>query len=410
MKKQRILIISHGHPDISKGGAEIAAFNLFNEYKNRGIDTLFLARSEDTAHGGSIFSSRNASDQLLFHTAMHDWFNFRCVDARHITHDFAQLLESYKPTTVHFHHYAHMGLEMVCQVRHTCPEARILFTLHEYMAMCMNNGQMVKKGTNKLCYRAHPADCAKCLPDKSPGDFFLRERYIKSIFSLVDIFISPSQFLADRYIEWGIPKDKLIVIENGQPKAESTAERKPAAEQNDLIRFAFFGQINPFKGVDVMLEAFNSLPKRIIKRVHLDIHGANLDYQEENFKQRVLSLIDKLGNTVTLHGPYEPHEMPALLMQTDWVIVPSIWWENSPMVIQEAFNHGRPILCSDIGGMKEKVKDGVTGVHFRVGNPASLAQKITAISEESTCINKYTKNISPAFDVQSCANAHLGLE
>ena len=58
------------------------------------------------------------------------------------------------------------------------------------------------------------------------------------------------------------------------------------------------------------------------------------------------------------------------MAEIDWVVVPSIWWENSPLVIQEAFLHGRPVICSDIGGMAEKVRHGVDGLHFRVGDDA----------------------------------------
>jgi hypothetical protein len=60
----------------------------------------------------------------------------------------------------------------------------------------------------------------------------------------------------------------------------------------------------------------------------------------------------------------------------DWVVVPSVWWENSPLVIQEAFQRGRPVICSDIGGMAEKVADGVDGLHFRAGDPEALAATI----------------------------------
>jgi len=56
--------------------------------------------------------------------------------------------------------------------------------------------------------------------------------------------------------------------------------------------------------------------------------------------------------------------------------VPSIWWENSPLVIQEAFAASRPVICSNIGGMAEKVVSGVSGVHFRVNNAADLAKRI----------------------------------
>jgi glycosyltransferase involved in cell wall biosynthesis len=57
-------------------------------------------------------------------------------------------------------------------------------------------------------------------------------------------------------------------------------------------------------------------------------------------------------------------------------VVPSIWWENSPLVIQEAMMFRRPVICSDIGGMAENVTDGVNGLHFRVGDPDSLADTI----------------------------------
>jgi glycosyltransferase involved in cell wall biosynthesis len=64
------------------------------------------------------------------------------------------------------------------------------------------------------------------------------------------------------------------------------------------------------------------------------------------------------------------------MANVDWVVVPSIWWENAPLVIQEAFIHKRPVICSDIGGMAEKVTDGVNGLHFRAGDPLSLAETI----------------------------------
>jgi glycosyltransferase involved in cell wall biosynthesis len=65
-----------------------------------------------------------------------------------------------------------------------------------------------------------------------------------------------------------------------------------------------------------------------------------------------------------------------LMQGMDWIVVPSIWWENSPVVIEEALIAGRPIICSNIGGMAEKVEDGKFGVHFEVGNAADLSATI----------------------------------
>jgi glycosyltransferase involved in cell wall biosynthesis len=67
------------------------------------------------------------------------------------------------------------------------------------------------------------------------------------------------------------------------------------------------------------------------------------------------------------------------MRSVDAVIVPSIWWENSPLVIQEALSSLRPIICSDIGGMAEKVRDGIDGFHFRAGDPRSLAELLATL-------------------------------
>lgn len=408
MTEQKILIVSHGHPDHSKGGAEVAAYNLFKEYQRRGIDTLFLARTPEPSHGGSVFSTRNGGREILFHTAMHDWFNFRCAEPKHIWHDFRDLLKRYKPTIVHFHHYAHMGMEMIREVKNTLPVSKIMLTLHEYLAICFNNGQMVKPGGTKLCYGGSPVDCARCFPEKSAADFFLRESYFKSLFDLVDQFVSPSHFLIDRYKAWGIPEEKMVMIENGQPVAENDKPR-PLAKGEKRNRFAYFGQITPFKGLDVLLEALLLLPEDIREEVHLDIHGANLDGQPGEYRDKIIKLIEKLEHTVTMHGSYESHEIGKLMYETDWMVIPSVWWENSPIVIQEAFNHGRPIICSDIGGMAEKIKHGSTGLHFRRGKANALSKIISKAIKNNEIWKRLHENIKRPLAISECAEIHLQL-
>jgi glycosyltransferase involved in cell wall biosynthesis len=84
----------------------------------------------------------------------------------------------------------------------------------------------------------------------------------------------------------------------------------------------------------------------------------------------------------------------------DWVVVPSIWWENSPLVIQEAFGHGRPVLCSDIGGMAEKVTHDVNGLHFRAGDPDSLAMTMRTAATTPGLWERLRQNIPPVHAMQ----------
>ena len=110
-----------------------------------------------------------------------------------------------------------------------------------------------------------------------------------------------------------------------------------------------------------------------------------------------------------MHGSYESHEIGKLMHETDWMVIPSVWWENSPIVIQEAFNHGRPIICSDIGGMAEKIEDGVTGLHFRRGKANALAKKIELAVIEEEVWMKLNQNIIKPLSIQECAKKHIAL-
>ena len=97
------------------------------------------------------------------------------------------------------------------------------------------------------------------------------------------------------------------------------------------------------------------------------------------------------------------------MREVDWTIVPSTWWENAPVVIQEAFHHGRPIIASDIGGMAEKVRDGIDGLHFHAGNPESLAEAMTRAIREPALWDRLHAGIRPPTTAGDAARQHAAL-
>ncbi len=96
------------------------------------------------------------------------------------------------------------------------------------------------------------------------------------------------------------------------------------------------------------------------------------------------------------------------MQSIDWMIMPSIWWENSPIVIQEAFFHGRPIICSNIGGMAEKIADGVNGLHFRV-EPGRSGRPDGASHVHARSLGAPARRTPAVLDADSYATAHLEL-
>ena len=409
--KERILTICHGHPDFNLGGGEIAAFNLYRAYgKHPDVEASFFLGRHDRGRGPTGVISLRRENEYLWEQGVGDWFRMKAANTDCLTNNFAELVRRLRPTIVHVHHYVHMGLEFLHIIKRINPSIKIVMTIHEYVAICFNQGQMIKTQSGKLCFRESPEECHRCFPEHSIEDFWLRKHRYHSFFRLVDQFVSPSDFLRKRYVNWGIEADRIATIENGQADREMLPPRE-LAEGETRNRFAFFGQVTPFKGVDVLLKGLASLKKSERRKIVVEIHGAKLEDQEEGLQKRISELRRPLEKEGCLQwiGAYEPFQLADRMRGTDWVVVPSIWWENSPMVIQEAFTFGRPLVCSDIGGMAEKITDRVNGVHVPVGSSVSWGATLLKLAKQTDEWDKLREGIVKPINYSACAEAHLDL-
>jgi glycosyltransferase involved in cell wall biosynthesis len=377
----RLLILSNSHPAVSKGGSELAAWRMFEEFAALpGWETWLLGCGREPVGRrlGSAITQPFSNSEFLYSAGGFDWFKFANIDEG-FPRDFEAVLREVQPDILHFHHYMNFGVEAFLIAKRVLPNCRIVLTLHEFQAICNHQGQMVTRPDKSLCEAASPRACNRCYPDISRADFFLRQTYIQRFFDLVDQFVAPSHFLANRFVEWGVPAAKMAVIEN--VIAAPSAEAAPAAPEPGLLRVGFFGQITPLKGIAVLLAAAAILERDGVDSVSFDIHG---DYsnQQAAFQEEFRDQLARAGANVRFHGPYDNSRVDGLMRGCDLIAVPSIWWENSPVVIQEALRNRRPIVCSDIGGMAEKVRPDRDGFHFRVGNALALATLLRNLAAE----------------------------
>ena len=409
----RVLHVSHGHPAFIAGGAEIASFELFNRMVQLEYDAFYMARVGPPTHfrrPGTPFQSVSGETKrvVLFYTDRFDLFFLSQVDQAAITLHFREFLESLRPDVVHFSHTLHLGIETIRQVRNVLPRAAIVYTLHEFLPICAADGRMIRTRDRSLCDHATPLRCHECFPDRTPQEFFLRELFIKSHLWNVDAFIAPSQFLLDRYLSWGLPQDKVHLIENGR-SLQKEAPARTAAPGEGRGCIGYFGQLNPDKGLQVLLAAMQILTERGHRDIHLRIHGANLDKQSPQFQAGFKESLARTPDNVTVLPHYVQADLPSLMEKVDWVVVPSTWWENAPLSIQEAFMHRRPVICSNIGGMAEKVRDDVDGLHFRVNDPDSLADTLIRAAHTEGLWERLRESIRPVFPVDQSVAAHVAL-
>jgi glycosyltransferase involved in cell wall biosynthesis len=386
----KILFVSHNHPEIRPGGAEGYALDVYEGVREAGeFEPVLLSRSGPPIsigtryHEGRPITLVNQDPhQYFFYTDMSgwDWVFGRSPKKPALTRFFREFLLEHKPDIVHFQHTMYMGYDILRVTRNTLPDAPIVYTLHEYLPICHRNGQMVRTMDRSLCDHDSPRRCHECFPRIPQQAFFMRKRFIQSQLSVVDLFVTPSAGALEQYVRWGIPREQIVHEPHGFVPARPLPE--PGGER-DRDRFGFFGQFTEFKGADVLLEAFASLALRHEQGQGEDfsgrlwIHGANLDTAPSKFQDRFRELLEGAGDRVRLVGQYDRADIAKLMARIDWVVIPSIWWETGPLTVGEAFQHGRPVICSDMGGMSEKVTDGVNGLYFRRGDADDLADVMT---------------------------------
>jgi glycosyltransferase involved in cell wall biosynthesis len=399
----RIAIVCHCHPSISKGGAEIAAYTLFEGLLALGHDAMFIAACPEADRGKLALGS--AAERAIFYDPQ-AYDNFFHLSAPGPVEALQRVIAAEGIRTVNVHHFMNFGVGAIRAVA-AMPDVTTVVTLHEYLAICHHHGQMITHPAKLLCERSSPQACWTCFPNLTRQKFALRKNFFLECFERVGGFISPSRFLAQRFVDWGLDEQTIEVIENGLAHPATPAPPRPRHANTPWV-FGFFGQINPFKGVDTLLRAVDMIArsKPLARRIQLRIHG-NFVGQGEAFIERFKAMIDQ-HDCLSYAGPYENATVGRLMADCDYVLVPSTWWENSPVVIQEAYAAGRPVICTGIGGMAEKIVDGVSGLHFRLGDVADLVHTLDTAANPDT-LTRLTAGIPPTADAMTMARAHVAM-
>ncbi len=408
MSPPRVLIVAHNHPELVPGGTEIAAHDLFRGLASAGAEALYLGcvtRLHRQPRSGSRLQTIGPSPaELLLWVGAYDRFLMSQLEPEPVVRAIGEILGSLRPDVVHLHHLSRIGPEVIAIVRRLRPAAAIVVTLHDYHPICFNDGLMVRPHDGHLCAAASADACHACFPEISPERFGLRQMHLLNGLGLADRFIAPTRFLLERFVGWGLERRSIELIPNAVPMPS-----QPAAAPDPSLcrRFGFFGNIVPHKGVLVALEAARELQASESK-LEIVLNGG-FHFPEARFRKAFGAALAAVRGLVVHAGPYGRDELDMRMAEVGWVIVPSSWWENAPLVILEAFRRGRPVICSGIGGMAELVRDGVDGLHFRIGDPHGLAALLRRAADAPELWTKLRANLPPVPTVEDSVERHLRL-
>jgi glycosyltransferase involved in cell wall biosynthesis len=375
----RAIVMSHASPHYSKGGGELAAYREHTFLRQNGVDSLFTGAMHADSSSYSPTIEATGPNEILVRVKNYDNRYEIWNDGRGMV-EFVDYVARREPDVVHIHHYWRVGLNTIVALRRRLPAARFVLTFHEMLAICLQFGQMVKS-SGELCWRYDRVDCQRCSPDRTLNEVERRRLAYLSVFRLMDFYVYPSQFIRGRYETWGLDPDKGIVLENILRLDEVPLDER-GTEDLEIAdtprKFAFFGAPTRFKGLDVLIRATGVARKHSSDFV-VHLYGATRKATEEMFPD-LAETIEKLGDTLCFMGTYEPASVYGLMRRCEWMVIPSIWWENSPVVIQEALAAGLPMIVGNAGGMAEKVRDGVDGIHFQIRDHLDLADKIARVA------------------------------
>lgn len=172
----------------------------------------------------------------------------------------------------------------------------------------------------------------------------------------VDVFIAPSVFIRELFIKYGWPADKIVHV-------PMPVELVPLPDQHPGDYVVYVGRLSEEKGVHVLLAAAELTPD-----ISYVIIGTGPE--EGRLAQQVK---EKQLRNVQLVGYKQASELGHLVNHARLVVVPSIWYENSPLSVLEAKAAGKIVIASEIGGLPEFLP---AELLVRPNDPAALAQKI----------------------------------
>lgn len=212
----------------------------------------------------------------------------------------------------------------------------------------------------------------------------MRTRMIRDTLELAGLLVSPSHFLKSVFVDNGYDPGRFELVRYGidlEPLKQ--VEKKPG----DTLRVGFIGTITEHKGVHTLVESIRLLEGE--DRVSLEVYGSMDSFPEYAAKLRELAGDDP---RIRFHGRFESPELPRVQGEIDLLVVPSLWYENTPFVILEALASGTPVITSDLGGMSELIEVGSNGLLFKPADAKDLSEKIRPLIHDRSLIENFDRN------------------
>jgi len=392
----RVLVVAAAVPPNAFGGSDVYADELAGALASRHDVHVFC---RGPLEPGTLV--RSSTRGAVTYTTFANRPAHPRAAARRLRETLIETLDTFRPDVVHIHHLRNMPLETPRLASER--GSAVVYALHDFSLICQRTFLVTPAWTP--CDGPGIVKCWDCLsriPDffprtdafaratgrsarailaASPPRLLARRRRLRDMLAHVDLLVSPSRHLRDRMArELGLPDDALAV------SALGIAERGPRAPirlPGARLRVGYIGAVQFHKGVHVLLDAFrDGLDAELVV-----VGAASPEFEAAKGAE--------LRARASVRGPVAAEHRAAAFDEIDVLVLPSVHHENAPMVIQEAFAAGVPVIGADLAGMAEAIRDGVDGLLFRPGDADDLRRVLQRVIDDRALLDRLAKGVPP---------------
>ena len=434
-RQLRLLHAIHDFLPRHRAGSEIYAAQLSGELASRHHVTVVCADYDPARIHGQL--TWRLYERLPVIEIANNWVCAGFADTYRsplMSARLEQVLDIVQPHILHVHNLLNLSFNLPAAAR--ARGIPVVATLHDYTLVCPSGGQRIHRAESHVCRTIDPTRCARCFVQSpfhtqtavSPvaatmarssllqrlattartrwprlvraaaatlsdvrsfsvtaEDISERLARAREVFNDVDVFVAPSRSIAEEFIGLGLDRSKVRVSDYGF----ASMSRPGVRASGGPLRIGFVGTLVWHKGAHVLLEAVRRLTPGTA--YELRMHG------DMNVFPDYVATLRRLaeGLPVQFRGGFDATRTSDVYAELDLLVVPSIWLENSPLVIHEAFQAGVPVVGARIGGVTDLIADGRNG---RLYNPQShdeLAAILQSVIADRAQLTRWAAQLSP---------------
>jgi glycosyltransferase involved in cell wall biosynthesis len=421
----RIVFLVHQFLPKYSGGTEILTLQMARELMRKGHQVAVVCgqpfSSTETLDKSSFEDEYEGIQVLRICTTPQNNYpilgNFKSVGQVEAVIDF---LQTWQPNIVHINHCLHLSTEVIPAIKSI--GIPVIYSATDFWLVCPT--VQLLKYNNQLCQGpdANGVECLRChlgssnqpkivkwsrhltyellkvgiaivssLYSVAPTSkivnalksFPLRQQRILEHIKTANLILVPTDLMWKIFDHNGLPVDKFVKL----PYGIEPLPRIQPSQPRDTINFGFIGTLSPHKGADLLIQAFQQLQPSNAKLI---IYG-DLNHLP-SYSKYLQNLADSNLNIV-FSGTFPAAKMPEVLAEMDFLVVPSRWYENTPLVIHAALQAGLPVIATNLGGMSELVKDEHNGLLFSLGDYHHLAQQMRRCLDDPALAHNLRRSI-----------------